>query len=502
VNGGARPDWYPTSELQAWSELVSAALDCEVRVVPGASTGEHAQRLMRLPVVVNGVELAAVEVGLVDLDDGRVALLRRATAVLEACAETRHAVADLVRTTARQWRELAILYRSSDLVGASDPGRLATELASRACRAMPGSSALVRHRLVDRDPSRNAVCGEHGTALAEVAAWGERLAGGVVASGPEELARLGWSGAAVPTPLLLAPLAVGERVFGVLALSRGRERALGAEELKLARLLAGQASLGFAHLELVERARVAERVRRELEVAADLQESILPPPSLDWGWGQSAGVCLPAARIGGDAFLLHHLGDGSVLAGVADVTGHGVPSALLMSAFATVVAALATTVPSPARLLGLANDLIAARVGRRGLFITAVLLRLDPDGGLRVAAAGHPPVLLVSASGELREVARIGLPLGVTTGARYREARSELPRGAFVVAFSDGVTESFAPDGAMYGAERLQRTVIAGAAAGADPGTLRDRVLADVADFAGSAERLDDLTLLAIRRKP
>ncbi len=105
--------------------------------------------------------------------------------------------------------------------------------------------------------------------------------------------------------------------------------------------------------------------------------------------------------MGGDAYLAYPLEDGGILAGVADVSGHGLSSALLMNGFATALSALVREVDDPSHLLAVVNDLIVERVGEMGMFITATLLRVRRSEPAVLAIAGHPPAALVSAGGEV-----------------------------------------------------------------------------------------------------
>jgi sigma-B regulation protein RsbU (phosphoserine phosphatase) len=277
-------------------------------------------------------------------------------------------------------------------------------------------------------------------------------------------------------------------------------RTPGSEDLKLAKLLAGQAGQAFANIELVENVREGERLQRELEVAADIQSSILPEQEITWDWLEFRGLCTPAAWVGGDANLAITAADGGVLAGVADVSGHGVSSALLMNAFATQVNALAVTTDDPGHLLAVANDLVSERVGAMGMFVTAVLMHLVPGGRVRVANAGHPAPIVVTAAGETSLIGDPGLPLGVLGGEVFEVEEVEMPPGSVIVAFSDGVTEAMNPEGELFGVDRLLETLARHVPHVGDGSELIDRLLMELQTFERGQPRTDDLTIIVLRR--
>jgi sigma-B regulation protein RsbU (phosphoserine phosphatase) len=496
--------WFDEQGMPPWVEGMSAALgrrvalvaeDGREMVVAGDGQGDSE----RFPLHVNGVDVAHLVVTPAVSNPIIAGRVQAALATLTALAEARFTAADLVQTTARQWRELSVLYRSSDLLrGGLDPRTVAEYLLTQATRALPRTQGAVVYRV-------GAISGEQASdgappELLILAQWGRSLEEGIVVVAPEELPALGYEGDGLPNSLIVVPLACRGIAYGALALASPSEKTPGAEDLKLAKLLAGQAGQAFANIELVENVREGERLRRELEVAADIQKSILPEQAITWEWLEFRGLCKPATWVGGDANLAMTAADGAVLSGVADVSGHGVSSALLMNAFSTQVNALAVTTDDPGRLLAVANDLVCERVGAMGMFVTAVLMHLHPNGRVRVANAGHPAPILVTADGETALVGDPGLPLGVLAGEVFEVEEIDMPPGSLIVAFSDGVTEAMNPDGDMYGVDRLVETLARHAPHCADGGDLIDRVLAELQTFERGEPRSDDLTIIVLRR--
>ena len=391
------PDWYDRAGMQAWAEGMAAATRRRVSLLSldetellsvGIGEGDPA----RFPLEVNGQPVGWLELRPDLGSDVLTAQVMKAISTFRSLAEVRNSMADLVRTTARQWRELSLLYRSSDLLRV-DQGRpaLANNLLEQATGALRSELGLVRQG-VGNEAQIHVSSGDDADSLIDVADWGIGLSEGVMVTEPAELGRLGFEGRAPDKPLLVVPLRCRDHCFGSLVLAASPKRPLSSEDLKLASLLADQAGKAFDNLQLVDQVRDSERLKRELEVASEIQSSILPPADITLEWLDFAGVCKPAKWVGGDTFLFGRQSDAAILTGVADVCGHGISSALLMNAFASSIEALSMTQAQPGRLLAITNDLLENRIGSTGLFVTAALMRVTSDGELTIASAGHPEV--------------------------------------------------------------------------------------------------------------
>jgi sigma-B regulation protein RsbU (phosphoserine phosphatase) len=157
---------------------------------------------------------------------------------------------------------------------------------------------------------------------------------------------------------------------------------------------------------------------------------------------------------------------------------------------------LAREHPEPGDFLASANDVVVDEIAP-GKFITMAYLAIDgARGDVRCASAGHPAPRLVLPDGSVRGLEATGLVLGIASGQEYEEVREELPRGAVIVVYTDGVVEA-RREGEQYGAERLDallsehRTL--------QPRELAQRVTEDCREFAGG-ELADDVAVVVIRR--
>lgn len=269
-------------------------------------------------------------------------------------------------------------------------------------------------------------------------------------------------------------------------------------------------------------ARVRERLEQEMSVARDVQQTMLPAgvPELP-GW-QVATYYKPARSVGGDFYDFRPYPDGRLGVIVGDVTGKGVPAAMVMSGIRSIVRAVSDVETAPARVLKQANDLLCDHIPR-GMFVTCLYAVLDPASGqLRYANAGHmPPYRLLPSTGSeqapstgsrqapstgpgqgngtIGEMAGGGLPLGLTRGVEYDENEVVLTPEERVLFYSDGLVEAHNPQREMLGFDGLQTTLAA--APQRDGAALIEFLLGRLATFTGvNWEQEDDLVLLVLER--
>jgi serine phosphatase RsbU (regulator of sigma subunit) len=248
--------------------------------------------------------------------------------------------------------------------------------------------------------------------------------------------------------------------------------------------------------------RAKQKRREEMQAAAEIQQSILPPP---WVREGAAG-CVdlhaemhPAREIGGD-FYDYFLIDANRLAiTVADVSGKGIPASLFMAVSRTVMRSI-TSARDMSLGMSEANRLLATQ-NSACMFVTMVHGVLDLSSGvLRYCNAGHNPPYLLRASGERTTLNGTGIPFGIDADMPYRIAETVLQAGDTLFLFSDGITEAFDADGNEFGNERLEAALEDGRNRGA--AELVRRVLGATASFAAGAEQSDDITCLALVFRP
>jgi serine phosphatase RsbU (regulator of sigma subunit)/predicted ester cyclase len=245
--------------------------------------------------------------------------------------------------------------------------------------------------------------------------------------------------------------------------------------------------------EMLER----ERVEQELRVAQRIQHALLPkePPELE-GW-DIAHDYRPAREVGGDFYDFLNLNDGRVVLIIGDVSGKGIPAAMVMANTQSVLRAVAQRagIP-PSQALEEANDVLYTYLPPN-MFATCFYAILEPtEGWLRYANAGHN-LPCCWHEGLVTKLRARGMPLGLLPGMDYEEKQTALAPGDGVLLYSDGLIEAHDPRREMFGTLRMEEFVRA------HPGgaTLIDSLLAELEQFTGKAwEQEDDIALLTLQR--
>jgi serine phosphatase RsbU (regulator of sigma subunit)/pSer/pThr/pTyr-binding forkhead associated (FHA) protein len=296
----------------------------------------------------------------------------------------------------------------------------------------------------------------------------------------------------------------GKRL-GVIQLDCVRPgQAFGSADLELLTAIGLQVATVLENVALhAERLREA-RLRQELLLARDIQQSFLPTETRPLGPAgpEVFARVQPAREVSGDLYDYFRLADGRLAFFLGDVSGKGVPAALFMVAVRTLARHLAPGAAGPADLLCRLNAALVAD-NPTALFVTLAHGVYDPrDGSVTVASGGHPPPLLRRADGRVEPVAvRPGMMLGYAPqGPALEDRRLALRRGETLALYTDGFTEAFAPDGkTMFGVDGLSATLSA-AAADRPLEAWAEQASEAVRRFAGKAELQDDQTLLLLRR--
>ena len=295
--------------------------------------------------------------------------------------------------------------------------------------------------------------------------------------------------------LLCAPLSVSDRPLGAIELVNrcGGDHCFTEGDVHVLQVLASSAALAVANARMAESLVDAERVRRELEMAAEIQRNLLPARRpLPF---PVYGVNVPARTVSGDFFDIVPLPDGRIGFCLGDVSGKGMNAALLMAKTASLYRCLVKQVERPGELLGMLNGELA-ETATRGMFVTMTAGIFEPkSGAISLANAGHEPPLFHAASREFSaipaEAPPLGIGAGIVPGGFFPETELRIEGGSLYI-FSDGLTEACSKTGEPLGSRGLERLIARFAEQ-----TLHERVDAIIA-HVGELDPRDDLTLLAI----
>ncbi|MCC6709843.1 MAG: SpoIIE family protein phosphatase [Gammaproteobacteria bacterium] len=293
--------------------------------------------------------------------------------------------------------------------------------------------------------------------------------------------------------ILCVPLAVRGRCLGALELlnKRGGDGLFERNDLELASVVAAAAALAIHNARMAAALVEQERVRKELELARHIQESLLPPR--EGAEFAVHGVNIPAREVSGDFYDFMPLADGRVYFALADVSGKGMNAALLMAKTTSLLRCLAKSATSAGALLHEVNNEICER-STLGMFVTVVAGFLEPRSGqVELANAGHHPALLRGADGSLRSYAAGAPPLGVLADIDFPGERIALDGGTLYL-YTDGISESISADGAELGVLGLSALF-----SDAAPLSAALRLDAVVAAWRAAGYRShDDITLMLV----
>jgi sigma-B regulation protein RsbU (phosphoserine phosphatase) len=270
--------------------------------------------------------------------------------------------------------------------------------------------------------------------------------------------------------------------------------------LKLLNSIAMQITPALEIIRLYQVAVDNERMERELLMARQVQQSLLPAemPRIP-GW-DFARLWRPAREVSGDFYDLIVEGPDQLGLVIGDVTDKGMPASLFMVFARSALRASMGQNHAPAEAVAMANSLVC-RDSFEGLFATLVYARLMPDSGqLTYVNGGHnPPLLYRARQDEIQLLKRTGLPLGVMDNSAYEQVTLQLQPGDFVLFYTDGITEAVNSANLEFGQERLLRAVYELRACSTE------EIISGLEQafnaYADPSQSFDDITMLAVRKE-
>ncbi|MCD6450345.1 MAG: PP2C family protein-serine/threonine phosphatase [Thermotogaceae bacterium] len=294
--------------------------------------------------------------------------------------------------------------------------------------------------------------------------------------------------------ILIVPVRSINNYWGYIALVEKEQGIFTAADRKILESVSQQISSALDRIEFMKDEIERQRMKEQLEIARNIQLSLFPKNLPRTEKIALAATSVPAIHVGGDYYDAFRFRDG-ILAVVADVSGKGVPAALLMSSARAALRSISKTTNNLKSLIKeLNNTLVEDLTDDR--FITMIAMHITDDGKLTIVNAGHDPVYIVSSNG-IREESAEDIPLGIISGYNYEEKVIYMPEGSFVVAYTDGVPEARNVKGEEFGFERLEEVLKSSSIC--DPENLMLRIKNAVFEFSKGASQHDDTTIMVIR---
>ncbi|MDP7468481.1 MAG: SpoIIE family protein phosphatase [Alphaproteobacteria bacterium] len=292
--------------------------------------------------------------------------------------------------------------------------------------------------------------------------------------------------------ILCSPMSVKEQRIGAIeVLNKKCGNGLFEEnDRHVLQALSSSAALAILNARMAEELVEQEKLRRELELAAEIQRGLLPErqPSPF----PVCGVNFPARGVSGDFYNFFPLEDGRIGFAIGDVSGKGMNAALLMAKTSSLYRSLGRETTNPGHLLAKVNEEIC-ETATKGMFVTMVGGVYDcKKDRLVLANAGHEPPLYRDRNGTFRNFEADAPPLGIAPGTEFSEIELPLEGGALYI-FTDGVTESHVGDEDMLGVNGLKAMI--GELSGL---SMPQRLDTIAGRLSGKGDLFDDLTLLAV----
>ena len=288
----------------------------------------------------------------------------------------------------------------------------------------------------------------------------------------------------------------GETI-GVLYVD-GREGALrcGPEDQEALLSLVNQAAMVIENARLHRELQEKKAFEKELQLAHQIQQQLLPKELPDRDYLDVASINLPCRNVGGDYYDYMLFEDGRTGLVVGDVAGKGIPAALLMSTLQGIFYAQAFSCPEVAQTVEQVNRYLVKR-SMENSYLTAFYGIISPDGALSYTNAGHTPPFLVRRDGRVEPLTAGGLALGLFDFSQYECASTKLEDGDVLLLFSDGVSEASDEEGEFFGEERL--TDLVAGLRDRPAQEILDRALEEIRSYSNRVPQQDDLTLMVVK---
>ncbi|MBN1999188.1 SpoIIE family protein phosphatase, partial [candidate division KSB1 bacterium] len=290
-----------------------------------------------------------------------------------------------------------------------------------------------------------------------------------------------------------------EKIIGVFQIINKRKGFFSTADEEFLAGLSVHAALAIDKAELHQKAVEKMAIEREMELAADIQQHLLPATLPQVDHYEFSAINLPAKAIGGDYYDFMPIDNEKICFTVADVAGKGIPASLLMATIRTAIHSQTHDCggDAPAHFISQINNIICECIPVTK-FITLFYGELYPaTGSIMYVNAGHnPPIVLRNKKVEMLETG--GLTLGVLPNVEYKVGYLALGKGDALLMYTDGVTEAMNADSQEFGEERLIRIFTDVYNLSADG--IIDRIVTQISEHRQNAPQSDDITIAVIKR--
>ena len=296
--------------------------------------------------------------------------------------------------------------------------------------------------------------------------------------------------------VLCSPLIAANDCIGVIHClnKKTNDKLFIEDDRKLLETLSAPAALAIRNAKMAKEMIEKNKIQKEVEIVGEIQRSLLSQNKKEDF--PIAGINIPAKVVSGDFYNFSDLGDGRYGFGVADVSGKGIKSSLLMSKASSLYRCLSKTMFSTSELLMLLNNEICETISR-GMFVTMLVGIYDSNKKeLKLSSAGHEPPLILKKDGSFSTFEEAGPPLGIMAKTKYNETTIGFDNSSMYI-FTDGITEIKDPKGEMLGSDGFKDYI---KKYQEKPNNERLKIIIDDIINSGKIQK-DDLTILVVDSK-
>jgi sigma-B regulation protein RsbU (phosphoserine phosphatase) len=297
---------------------------------------------------------------------------------------------------------------------------------------------------------------------------------------------------------LIVPMIAKNNVIGFINTGpKLSEKIYSNEDIELLTTVAGQAAIAIENARLYEKEKTLYKVESEIKLASKIQTEWLPKSAPHIPGFEVGGKSIPAEVVGGDYFDFIEIDENSTVFVIGDVSGKGLPAALLMANARAILRSQALTNADTRSCVKLTNSQLYAG-STEDMFVTLFYSMLSAKNRtLYYTNAGHYYPIIFSDDNKMKELTEGGIPLGVEKDWGYKSGKVKLRKNDIVLMYTDGITEAFNNRGEMFGEDRLYTIVRNNMNETSD--CIIEKIMQGVQDFKQGAPVSDDMTLIVLK---
>jgi len=295
------------------------------------------------------------------------------------------------------------------------------------------------------------------------------------------------------------PIIKNNKAIGALDVECDQLSAFDHHHLEILQFFADASAISLEKAILHHQILEKKKLEEQMQIAKDVQTSLLPARSPEMIGYDIAGICIPTYEIGGDYYDYIQLDNHNLAIVIADVSGDGIPAALIMSAFRALLHSQIKTDNNPSEIMSVLNQQIPI-VSRKRDFISVFYAKLNfKEHTCTYTNCGHNPPLLLRLNGKMELLEQGSAALNILTDAKFKSGSVKLEQGDQIIFYTDGVTEVFNTDNVEYGFERLKKIILESKDQSASE--IITNIVNSTKTFSGTKLFRDDFTIIVLKRK-